>query len=146
MASTTYGQSHQMSLPGFGAVPPSTIANGTGSWPYISGSGTTLNVPNNNSYTISSTAGIEWDNLKPNSIEVKGKAKFDHDVDIKGTLVVGGRNLNETLEAIEQRLGILRIDPAMEERWETLKKLGDEYRALEQDIFEKEEIIRILKK
>ena len=65
---------------------------------------------------------------------------FDDEVTIQG------RNLSETLDKIEQRLNILRPAPELESRWEKLKQLGDEYRALERDLLEKEEILRILGK
>ena len=54
--------------------------------------------------------------------------------------------LTEMLEGIEKRLGILTANPALEDRWEKLKALGEEYRQLEKDLLEKEQIMEILKK
>jgi hypothetical protein len=43
-------------------------------------------------------------------------------------------------------LAILKPNPELEERWERLRELGEEYRKLEQDILGQEEIYNILKK
>ena len=57
------------------------------------------------------------------------------------------KNLIERrLDAIEERLGILRPNNDLEGKWEKLKSLGDEYRALEKDILEKEKIWDLIKK
>jgi hypothetical protein len=52
----------------------------------------------------------------------------------------------ETLEKIEHRLNILRVDPVLEERWEKLRELGDAYRALQAECIDKDHIIDLLKK
>jgi hypothetical protein len=54
--------------------------------------------------------------------------------------------MSDRLDAIEERLGILRPNNDLEGKWENLKALGDEYRALEKDILEKEKIWDLLKK
>ena len=80
------------------------------------------------------------DNLNPSTLEVKGKANFEGDITIKG------KSLTETLENIEKRLAILHVNPKLEKKWESLKELGDMYRALEAEIIAKEELWNILKK
>ena len=74
------------------------------------------------------------------SLHVQGDAEFDGDIRIKG------KSLVDSLDQIEKRLAILKVNPELEERWEKLKVLGDEYRALEKDILEKEQIWKTLKK
>ena len=74
------------------------------------------------------------------ALTVKGEAEFEHDITIKGV------KLMETLEKIESRLNILRVDPVLEERWEKLRELGDAYRALEAECIDKDHIIDLLKK
>jgi hypothetical protein len=49
-------------------------------------------------------------------------------------VVVNGRSLITTLEAIERRLNLLNVNPELEAEWAELKDLGDQYRALEQHI------------
>ena len=71
---------------------------------------------------------------------IKGEAEFDGDITIKGV------KLMETLEKIEQRLNILRVNPELESRWNELKELGERYRLLEAECLDKEYIIDILKR
>ena len=105
-----------------------------------------------NGATITSgLSGLRWQDLSielSNTISigdsgkeltVKGEAQFEHDITIKGV------KLMETLEKIEHRLNILRVDPELEERWAELKELGDRYRAIESECLEKELMIKILK-
>ena len=68
------------------------------------------------------------------------------DADIKGDLKLKGRSLSDTLDAIERRLAILKPNVELEEKWNKLKELGDEYRKLEAEIIEKEKVWSILKK
>lgn len=75
-----------------------------------------------------------------NPLHVKG------DAEIEGDLKVKGKSLSEAIENIEKRLAILHPNKELEERWEQLKALGEQYRELEKDILEKEKIWNILKK
>ena len=58
---------------------------------------------------------------------------------------IGGKSLTEAIEKIEERLGILKPDPELEDRWEQLKELRRQYVELERDLLEKEKIMKILK-
>ena len=60
-------------------------------------------------------------------------------------IVVGGKSLTKAIEQIEERLGILHPNPALEERWDKLKDLRRQYMEMEKDILEKEKIMKILK-
>jgi hypothetical protein len=71
---------------------------------------------------------------------VKGDAEFEGDIKLKG------KSLEETLTKIEERLAILHTNSKLEDKWEKLKELGNQYRKLETDIIEKEKIWSILKK
>lgn len=68
------------------------------------------------------------------------------DAEIDGDLKVKGKSLAKAIENIEKRLAILHPNPELEERWEQLKALGEQYRELEKDILEKEKIWETLKK
>jgi hypothetical protein len=74
------------------------------------------------------------------ALTIKGEAEFESDISIKGV------RLMETLQKIEQRLNILRVDPKLESRWTELQELGERYRALEAECIDKELIIDILKR
>jgi hypothetical protein len=60
-------------------------------------------------------------------------------------IVVGGKSLTKAIEQIEERLGILHLNPALEERWDKLKELRQQYIEMEKDLLEKEKIMKILK-
>ena len=89
------------------------------------GSGLTWQQPSN--------IGPNWANPWQNdsSLKVKGDAEF------YGEITIQGVKLGDRLNKIEERLAILRPNEKLEEKWERLKELGDEYRKLEQEIIEK---------
>ncbi len=72
--------------------------------------------------------------------------KVECDAEFKGEVTIKGVKLDERLNAIEERLGILRPNNDLEGKWEKLKALGEEYRKLEQEILEGESIWATLKK
>jgi hypothetical protein len=97
-------------------------------------------------YTVTGAAGTistggNWTtyNNQP-SLKVSGDATFDGEVTIRGV------KLDERLNAIEERLGILRPNNDLEGKWEKLKALGEEYRRIEKEILEGEDIWATLKK
>jgi hypothetical protein len=95
---------------------PYTVSNSTTGW---------------NTFTQPATQGM---------LKVSGDAVFDGEVTIRGV------RLDERLTAIEERLGILRPNNDLEGKWEKLKALGEEYRKLEKEILEGEDIWAMLKK
>lgn len=60
-------------------------------------------------------------------------------------IILDGKSLSETLQKIEKRLAILHPNQDLEERWDDLKELGEQYRKLEQEILEKEKSWNIIK-
>lgn len=96
---------------------------------------------NGTSATNSSWATISADpNLQGQTLSVKGNA------DISGELTVQGVKLSDRLDKIEERLGILRPNEELEEKWENLRALRNAYKELEAEIIEKESMWAILKK
>jgi hypothetical protein len=79
-----------------------------------------------------------WTTPAPSNLQVGG------DADIKGKLVVGGKDIGELIDKIEQRLAILHVNVELEDKWKDLKSLGDQYRELEKEIIEKEKMWEIL--
>ena len=59
---------------------------------------------------------------------------------------INGASLNETLRGIQDRLNILTPNAALEEEWESLRCLGEQYRLLEKEILEKQQVWALLKK
>ncbi len=58
---------------------------------------------------------------------------------------IGSKSLTDAIEKIEERLGILNPNPELEDRWEQLKTLRQQYIDLEKELLEKEKMWKILK-
>jgi hypothetical protein len=84
------------------------------------------------------SSSVNWQlrdiNTAPTNLTIPGTAIFGGDVIIKG------KNLNDALDKIEERLAILHPNTALEDKWGELKELGDKYRALEAEIIEKQKM------
>ena len=122
---------------------PATTISAAG----IASAGATLSTTNvgglmwNNNTTYPNTVNTNWTKYKqPQVLKVSGDAEFEGDIKIKGV------SLDERFKVIEERLGILRPNNDLEGKWEKLKALGDEYRRLEKEILEGENIWDMLKK
>ena len=63
-----------------------------------------------------------------------------------GDLLIDSYNILQAINNIEERLVILHPNPELEDDWEELKNLGNQYRELEKKILEKEKMWDILKK
>lgn len=79
------------------------------------------------------------------SLRVNGTSVFKDTAEFERDITISGVSLKDSLDKINQRLNILHPNEDLESRWEQLRALGEQYRALEKELFEKEEIIRILK-
>jgi hypothetical protein len=117
-----------------------TLWGGSITSPYT----TTTTIPNGGSgYTIASGAGTyNWNNTTPTTVQIN----TDGLTMASGTdITVGGKSLTKAIEQIEERLGILHPNPALEERWDKLKELRQQYIEMEKDLLEKEKLMKILK-
>jgi len=96
--------------------------------PYTVSSG--INFPNT-IYTTSGTGTASpWSTQKPSP-----KIKLDgEDADIE----INGVSLWKTMQEIANRLNILQTNPELETEWSELRDLGEQYRALEQRIRDKQ--------
>lgn len=61
-------------------------------------------------------------------------------------VIVKGRSIVQALDRIEERLGILDCDESLEQEWEALRELGQEYRKMKQRIEDKMKTFNTLKK
>jgi hypothetical protein len=109
----------------------------------------------NGTYSIGSlgTAGqtLTWNGVSSvwtdnTTTNTSGELHVKGDAEIEGDLKVKGKSLADAIDNIEKRLAILHPNKELEERWEQLKALGEQYRELEKDILEKEKIWEIIKK
>ena len=61
-------------------------------------------------------------------------------------IVMNGVSLNDTLKLIQDRLCMLRPNRELEQEWDQLRDLGEQYRELEKQLIEKQQAWDILKK
>jgi hypothetical protein len=96
---------------GYGAVPPLTI-------------GTVSTVGTAGQYLINGSNGTSWTNLADNVLTAKNNPP---ELEVKGKMVLNGRDLEERLNTIEKVLCIPERDVKIEEKHPKLKKLYDAY-------------------
>ena len=60
-------------------------------------------------------------------------------------VVIDGVSLKDTLVGIQQRLAILQPNPELEKQWHSLRELGEQYRALEAELLEKQKMWEAVK-
>ena len=133
----------------YGAVPYDTNIGGSMGTDTITlnntlWSGGSITSPYTYTTNVTSGAGTyNWNNTTaPNTVHIN----TDGLTMAEGTdITVGGKSLTKAIEQIEERLGILHPNPALEERWDKLKDLRRQYMEMEKDILEKEKIMKILK-
>jgi hypothetical protein len=139
---------------GYGAIPSYALNTGGGAGavggygvdtitldPLIYSSGTSITVPSTVSWSQGYSANSTWTNTTANvNIDTDG-------ISIKegGDIKIAGKSLSDAIEKIEARLGILNPNPELEERWDQLKALRKQYIELENDLLEKEKLMKILK-
>jgi hypothetical protein len=140
-------------LNGYGAVPPqlsgqvyqSAMTSNTINVGGSGGSISAMNIPSNLIWNNDSSITTSTGTHTP-SLQVNGRAKFEHDVEMLGDLKVKGRSISESLAKIEERLRIMHPNRELESRWEELRKIGDRYRELEAELLQCEEVMEILGK
>lgn len=106
----------------------------------------TMNVTDTGIDTFSYSGGsngLSWQDfasdMDTNGLRVRGEAQFD------GNVTIGGVDICATLAEINTRLNILKVDAKLESRWNALAQLGQQYRKLEAECLEAEEMVRILR-
>ena len=112
------------SLPGYGAVPPqlsgqvyTTNTTGATGLTYVAGKGFG---GAGQIYTTTGTTTVPNETIRINQTNPPT-------VDIKGNLVINGRDLEERLDTIEKVLQIPERDVILEKKHPKLKKLYDDY-------------------
>jgi hypothetical protein len=106
-------------------------------------SGTTITLPSSSSTCYTTTTGYNWSQPYSPTVNIDNSG-----VNIKegGDIKIGDKSLSEAIQKIEERLAILKPNPEMEEKWDELRSLGERYRALEKELYEKEKMWEILKR
>ena len=99
-------------------------------------------------YTTTGTSGAGTYNWNNTTTSTNAKVHINGDglvMQEGADIVVGGKSLTKAIEQIEERLCILHPNPALEERWDKLKELRQQYIEMEKDLLEKEKLMKILK-
>jgi hypothetical protein len=111
-----------------------TLSNVTIGSPYTVTGITGTNFPNA-IYTTGTGTSISapWATFNPNSTSARINLTGD-EADIE----VNGWSLVQAVKRIEERLGLFQPNPELESEWEELRELGEQYRALEQHIKDKQ--------
>ena len=102
--------------------------------------------PTYSNVTITSTGATTIGTSIPSpwaSTSSTGKLNLDGD---QADIVINGKSLIDTLQALEERLNILVPNIEFETEWVELKKLGDAYRKLEASLTEKAAMWQVLQK
>jgi hypothetical protein len=125
----TYSIGGNLTVNGGGYTYSNTAITNTGA---VTGSPYTITGSNTAPYTLGAGTGITspWATYTPTP-----KIKLDGEgADIE----VNGWSLVDAIKKIEERLNILHPNTKLEEEWEELRALGDQYRKLEQHIKDKQ--------
>jgi hypothetical protein len=140
--------------PGYGAIPPTgleyanvTIGSGLSTTYTLSNLGPTTSTISVSPTWLGSngtTGGFSWSNAQPSAtVAESGKLSLHgNEADIE----INGASLLSMIQRIEQRLNILSPNKQLEEEWEQLKELGEQYRALEKKLTEQGKMWETLKK
>jgi hypothetical protein len=87
-------------------------------------------------FTIDTTATTPYVFNNSSSLSITGE-----NADIE----MNGKSMKSWMEKVEERLAILEPNTKLEAEWAELRELGERYRALEQEIKEKQRVWNILK-
>jgi len=80
-------------------------------------------------------------NYNPGIDVTQGDIAVHNDGDIK----LGERSLKQFMDKVDERLNILQPNPELEAEWDELKRLGEQYRKMEQELLEKNKMWEKLK-
>jgi hypothetical protein len=135
----------------YGAVPYETIIGSSMGTDTITlnntlWSGGTITSPY--TYTTTGAGGAGTYNWNNTTTSTSAKVHINGDglvIQEGADIVIGGKSLTKAIEQIEERLCILHHNPALEERWDKLKELRQQYIEMEKDLLEKEKLMKILK-
>jgi hypothetical protein len=98
------------SYPGYGAVPPLTY--------------TTTTTNTSGQFLTNGSSGLTWANPNENVMIVKNSPA---ELEVKGRMVLNGRDLEERLNTIEKVLMIPERDVKLEANYPLLKQKYDDY-------------------
>lgn len=95
-------------------------------------------------YTTNTTSPYSLDSFNLNYNPGVDITAGDLTVHEQGDIKLGERSLKEFMNKMEERLNILHPNPELENQWNELKQLGEQYRKLEEELLEKERMWKAL--
>jgi hypothetical protein len=98
---------------GYGAIPPGATVGGVYTTNTTAGK-----------FLTTGSNGTSWSNLSDGVVVAKNNPP---ELEVKGRMVINGRDLEERLNTIEKVLAIPERDVILEKKHPKLKKLYDEY-------------------
>jgi vancomycin resistance protein YoaR len=116
MANTLKNVNTGSTVPGYGAVPPLTV-----------GHVYTTNTTSGQFLTSTGSNGMSWTNTTSIADSVMVARNNPAELEVKGRVVINGKDLEERLDTIEKVLQIPERDVKLEKKHPKLKKLYDEY-------------------
>ena len=117
MANTLTHVNTVSTAPGYGAVPPLTVGTVY----------TTNNTGSSGQFLANGLNGTSWSNPNQLGDNVLIARNNPAELEVKGRVVINGRDLEERLTTIEKVLQIPERDVKLEKKHPKLKKLYDEY-------------------
>jgi len=108
------------SNPGYGAIPPTPLA--TSAFNTLQQVYTTNTTAGQ--FLTSGSNGTSWTNTKDNVMVV---SQNPPELEVKGRMVINGRDLEERLNTIEKVLNIPERDVILEQSYPLLKRKYDDY-------------------
>ena len=105
--------------PGYGAIPPLTVGQ------VYTTNNTSLGGGSSGQFLTSTGNGTSWTNNPADSVLIAKNNPAE--LEVKGRMVINGRDLEERLNTIERVLTIPERDVILEKKHPKLKKLYDEY-------------------
>ena len=110
----------------------------------------------NSTVTISKLDPLSGTNILDSLSTDSFTLNTNWDTSYSDTITIGGETLTERKlkaldglqdwqEEVNKKLAILQPNPALEDRWEELKSLREQYIALEKDLLDKEKVWDIIK-
>jgi hypothetical protein len=110
----------------------------------------------NSTVTISKLDPLSGTNILDSLSTDSFTLNTNWDTSYNDCITIGGQTINEQKlkaldglqdwqEEVNKKLAILQPNPALEDRWEELKSLREQYIALEKDLLDKEKVWDIIK-
>lgn len=109
-----------------------------------SGSSSIFTIGTNGTSATDMWTNTSWTTAAP-AVKVSPGAT----IDLKGEdadVIINGKSLSKTLEGIQERLGLLEMNPELEAEFEELREAADRYRELEKKFKEQKKVWDTLKK